>query len=310
MLPLATSLAEAVLAVGKQLQPSESSVTDASEIDILFWGYGALCKVLLSTFSVCLQYCQPFLSQSAETCSSPALTLRQTVDYVLAALRMRRPDEAEKLLLFQRCLPALMECRMYLSTAPTRLPCDEKQAFARMMKGDVDLAYGFSSVMEKASLCRVCPAMRSCPRCLAGRWSWRPRRCPKCAAFASAQALEIAQEFTLLAMEGHGEALEASEQEQGLSWKQALVRLIGSSSISGCLRVELERTSKLTGADLAGENQPQLPFPALDDTALAIHTYCSWLHGWLTSSLCIRRQGCVPDMGARCGACCAFCACP
>ena len=57
------------------------------------------------------------------------------------------------------------------------------------------------------------------------------------------------------AVEGHGEALEASEQEQGLSWKEALVRLIGGSSISGCLQVELERTSKLTGADLAGENQ-------------------------------------------------------
>ena len=58
---------------------------------------------------------------------------------------------------------------------------------------------------------------------------------------------------------GRGEALEASEQEQGLSWKQAVVRLIGGSSILGCLQAELERTSKLTGADLAGENQPQLP---------------------------------------------------
>ena len=98
------------------------------------------------------------------------------MDYVLAALRMRRPDEAEKLILFQRCLPALMECRMYLSTAPTQLSDDEEQAFARMRKGEVEVAYGFSSVMEKASLCRVCPAMRSHPISLAGLRSCKPRR--------------------------------------------------------------------------------------------------------------------------------------
>ena len=171
MLPLAASLAEAVLAVGKQLQPSGSFVADASAMDMLFCGYGALCKVVPSTFPVCLLYCRSFHSQSAGTCSAPALALRQTVDYVLAALRLRRPDEAEKLLLFQRCLPVLMECRMYLSTAPTRLPCGEEQAFARMRRVDVDLAYGFASVMEKVSLCRVCPAMRSPPRGMAGRWS-------------------------------------------------------------------------------------------------------------------------------------------
>ncbi len=75
--------------------------------------------------------------------------------------------------------------------------------------------------------------------------------------------METIHVFTLLAMEGHGEALEALEQEQGLSWKQALVRLIGGSSISGCLLVEFERTSKLTGADLAGENQPSCHFRRL-----------------------------------------------
>ena len=101
---------------------------------------------------------------------SSSLALRQTVDYVLAALRMRRPDEAEKLLVFQRCLPALMDSRVCLSTAQTRLSFGEKQAFAALRKGDADLAYGFFRVMEEASLCRVCPAVCSCPRSLAGRW--------------------------------------------------------------------------------------------------------------------------------------------
>ena len=173
MLPLAASLAEAVLAVGKQVQPSGKFVTDASAIGHTLqrlWstpqgGSFHLPHLLTTLLTFPLTVRRDLLSSSH--------ALRQTVDYVLASLRlrMRGPDEAEKLLLFQRCLPALMECRMYLSTAPTRLSCDEEQAFARLRKGDVDLAYGFSSVMGKASLCRVCPAMRSRPRSLAGQWS-------------------------------------------------------------------------------------------------------------------------------------------
>ena len=100
---------------------------------------------------------------------STSLALRQTVDYVHAALRMRRPDEAEKLLLFQRCLPALMDSRVCISTAQTRVSFVERQAFTALRKGDADLDYGFSRIMEKASLCRVCPAMRSRPRSLAGQ---------------------------------------------------------------------------------------------------------------------------------------------
>ena len=45
MLPLGASLAEAVLAVGKQVQPFGSVKADASAMDILFSGYGALLKV-------------------------------------------------------------------------------------------------------------------------------------------------------------------------------------------------------------------------------------------------------------------------
>ena len=89
----------------------------------------------------------------------PSLALRQTLDYVLAALRMRRPDEAEKLLLFQRCLPALMECRVCLSTAQTRLSYGEKQALAALSKGDADLDFGFYCIAANSSLCWVCPAM-------------------------------------------------------------------------------------------------------------------------------------------------------
>ena len=79
---------------------------------------------------------------------------------------MRRPDEAEKLLLFQRCLPALMDCRIYLSTSPTLLSYDEEQAFAALTKRDVDLAYGLSQSYGKwlallgvlCSLGWICPA--------------------------------------------------------------------------------------------------------------------------------------------------------
>ena len=75
---------------------------------------------------------------------------------------------------------------------------------------------------------------------------------------ALAQALEIIHAL-FRAVVGHGEAPEAHRHEQGLLWKVALVRLIGGSSISGCLQTELGRRSKLTGTDLAGENQPRAP---------------------------------------------------
>ena len=81
------------------------------------------------------------------------------------------------------------------------------------------------------------------------------------------------------------------------------MRLIGGSSFSGCMQTELKRTSQLTGADLAGENQPQLLFPALDDTAGLAVPHWSWLLGWLTFSLCIRRQTRVPDLAGGCVAC-------
>ncbi len=84
--------------------------------------------------------------------------------YVLAAVHMRRPDEAEKLLLIQRCLPALMDCRMYLSTALNWLSCHEEQAFAALRERDGDVAYGFSGIMNKGSLSRVCPATTCRPR--------------------------------------------------------------------------------------------------------------------------------------------------
>ncbi len=72
---------------------------------------------------------------------------------------MKRPREAEKLLLFQRCLPALMECRFCLSKAQTRLSYGEKQALAALREGDADLDFGFDSIAANRSLCWVCPAM-------------------------------------------------------------------------------------------------------------------------------------------------------
>ena len=72
---------------------------------------------------------------------------------------MKRPCEAEKLLLFQRCLPALMKCRLCLSNAQTRLSYGEKQALTALSKGDADLDFGFNSITANRSLCWVCPAM-------------------------------------------------------------------------------------------------------------------------------------------------------
>ena len=71
VLPLATSLAEAVLALGKQVQPSGKIKPDAFAMQIVFSGYGALCKVA-PIFPICLLHWRPLRSLSTGPCSAPA----------------------------------------------------------------------------------------------------------------------------------------------------------------------------------------------------------------------------------------------
>ena len=105
---------------------------------------------------------------------------------------------------------------------------------------------------------------------------------------ALSQALETIRDF-VLAVEGYGQAAEASGQEQSQLWTVALVCLIGSSSISGCLQIEFERTSKMTGADLAGETSLSCSF--WRSLTLLIWQYRLELATWVFHFflVCIRR---------------------
>ena len=151
----------------------------APALHMLCSGYGAVCKVGPPIFPACFLHWQRLRSLTSGLLSF-SHALRQILDYVLVALRMRRPDEAEKLLLFQRLLPALMESRVYQSNAQTRLSHEKKLLFDAVRKCDTDLACGFSLFDEDmAWLSWVCPAIPCCPRKLVARWFVKASKMPK-----------------------------------------------------------------------------------------------------------------------------------